>query len=120
MKLAVFLISTLGALVVAAPLHASSPPSGSGMMVDNIPTNNALPGGGIGSSSYLVSDRALANALPDTSDSSAYYDAAAEQEAEELVLVLDATRDSVAEDGVADENVKMKRRREGRARRDVG
>ena len=89
-------------------------------MADNLPPNNNLRGGGVGSSSNLVNKHGLAKAVPDTSDSSTYYDAAAEKEAEELALVLDAARGNVADDEGAEENVKVKRRREVQERRNVG
>lgn len=127
MKSSLFLFTSLCALV-AALVHASSPvlplpstpASGSGMMVDNIPPNNNIPGGGIGSSSHMVNERALAKAVPDTYDSSTYHDAAAEKEAEELALALDAASENAAEDEGADENAKVKRRRESRGRRETG
>ncbi|KAI4665801.1 uncharacterized protein J4E78_003266 [Alternaria triticimaculans] len=144
MKPTFFLLTTLSALVAAAPVHASNPPpplptafypdpvsgSGSGQMVDNmLPDSDLpgggiasgqmvdnmlpdsdLPGGGIGSSSPQMSDkRALANAVPDKYDSSTYYDAAAEKEAEELALVLDAASENAAEDESADTNLNLKR-----------
>ena len=124
MKPTFFLLTTLGALVAAAPVHASNPPpplptafypdpvsgSGSGQMVDNMLPDSDLPGGGIGSSSPQMSDkRALANAVPDKYDSSTYYDAAAEKEAEELALVLDAASENAAEDESADVNLNVKR-----------
>ncbi|KAI4658777.1 uncharacterized protein J4E79_006536 [Alternaria viburni] len=129
MKPTFFLLTTLSALVAAAPVHASnSPPplptafypdpvsgSGSGQMVDNMLPDNDLPGGGIGSTSpqipNLPAKRALANAVPDKYDSSTYYDAAAEKEAEELALVLDAASENAAEDESADTpvNVDVKR-----------
>ena len=78
-------------------------------MVDNMLPDSDLPGGGIGSSSpqipNLPAKRALANAVPDKYDSSTYYDAAAEKEAEELALVLDAASENAAEDESADTNV---------------
>ncbi|KAI4919797.1 hypothetical protein J4E90_001934 [Alternaria incomplexa] len=119
-----FLLTTLSALVAAAPVHASNPPpplptafypdpvsgSGSGQMVDNMLPDSDLPGGGIGSSSPQMSDkRALANAVPDKYDSSTYYDAAAEKEAEELALVLDAASENAAEDESADTSLNVKR-----------
>ncbi|KAI4628712.1 hypothetical protein J4E83_003265 [Alternaria metachromatica] len=144
MKPTFFLLTTLSALVAAAPVHASNPPpplptafypdpvsgSGSGQMVDNmLPDSDLpgggiasgqmvdnmlpdsdLPGGGIGSSSPQMSDkRALANAVPDKYDSSTYYDAAAEKEAEELALVLDAASENAAEDESADTSLNVKR-----------
>lgn len=131
MKPTIFLLTTLSALVAAVPVHTSSPlpprpsapASGSGQMVDNMLPNNNLPSGGIGSSTptaKLRHKRAIANAVPDTFDSSTYYDAAAEKEAEELALVLDAARENVAEDEGADKNVNVKRRRQNEGRRDVG
>jgi hypothetical protein len=81
-------------------------------MVDNMLPNSDLPGGGIASSSSAVDKRALANAAPDTFDSSTYYDAAAEKEAEELALVLDTASENVAEDESAGDNdVKVERKR---------
>ncbi|KAI4950710.1 hypothetical protein J4E91_004595 [Alternaria rosae] len=127
MKPTFFLLTTLSALVAAVPVHASSPlpplptaffpdpgsGSGSGQMVDNMLPDNNLPGSGIGSSfSQIPGKRALANAVPDKHDSSTYYDAAAEKEAEELALVLDAASDNVAEDESADTNVNVKRGQE--------
>jgi len=79
-------------------------------MVDNMLPDSDLPGGGIGSSSPQMSDkRALANAVPDKYDSSTYYDAAAEKEAEELALVLDAASENAAEDESADTSLNVKR-----------
>jgi len=124
MKPTLFLLTTLSALVAAVPVHASNPPpplptafypdpvsnSGSGQMADNMLPDSDLPGGGIGSSSPQISDkRALANAVPDKYDSSTYYDAAAEKEAEELALVLDAASENAAEDESADTNLSVKR-----------
>jgi hypothetical protein len=123
MKPTFFLLTALSALVAAAPVHTSAtlhplpihhPVSGagSGQMVDNMLPNNDPPGGGIASSSPTVSKRALANAAPDTFDSSTYYDVAAEREAEELALVLDAASANVAGDESAGDNdVKAERRR---------
>jgi hypothetical protein len=76
-------------------------------MADNMLPNNDLPGGGIGSSK-----RALANAVPDKLDSSTYYDPAAEKEAEELALALDAASDNVAEDEGAVDPVKANAKRQ--------
>ncbi|KAI4685141.1 hypothetical protein J4E81_008954 [Alternaria sp. BMP 2799] len=122
MKPTFFLLTTLSALVAAAPVHASNPPpplptafypdpvsgSGSGQMVDNMLPDSDLPGGGI---AQTPAKRALANAVPDKYDSSTYYDAAAEKEAEELALVLDAASENAAEDESADTpvNVDVKR-----------
>ncbi len=123
MKPTFFLLATLSALVAAAPVHASTTlrplsihrlvsGASSGQMVDNMLPNSDLPGGGIASSSSAVDKRALANAAPDTFDSSTYYDAAAEKEAEELALVLDTASENVAEDESAGDNdVKVERKR---------
>ncbi|KAI4630623.1 hypothetical protein J4E80_001561 [Alternaria sp. BMP 0032] len=115
-----FLLTTFSALVAAAPVHASNPPpplptafypdpvsgSGSGQMIDNMLPDSDLPGGGI---AQTPAKRALANAVPDKYDSSTYYDAAAEKEAEELALVLDAASENAAEDESADPNLNVKR-----------
>ncbi|CAN9259797.1 unnamed protein product [Alternaria alternata] len=79
--------------------------------VYNMPPDNNLPGGGIGSSSpdAIHDKRALAKEVSDTLDSSTYYDAAAEKEAEELALVLDAASENVAEIEGADDDVKVNR-----------
>lgn len=81
------------------------------MMLDNMPPDNNLPGGGIGSSSSnaIHDKRALVKEVSDTLDSSTYYDAAAEKEAEELALVLDAASENVAEIEGADDDVKVNR-----------
>ena len=70
-----------------------------------------FPGGGIGSSSpnAIHDKRALVKEVSDTLDSSTYYDAAAEKEAEELALVLDAASENVAEIEGADDDVKVNR-----------
>ncbi|KAI4641090.1 hypothetical protein J4E93_007968 [Alternaria ventricosa] len=78
----------------------------SGQMVDNILPDSDLPGGGI---AQTPAKRALANAVPDKYDSSTYYDAAAEKEAEELALVLDAASENAAEDESADTSLNVKR-----------
>ncbi|KAI4920741.1 uncharacterized protein J4E92_008385 [Alternaria infectoria] len=121
MKPTLFLLTALGALASAAPvLPSSNPPpplptafypdpasnSGSGQMVDNTLPDSDLPGGGI---AQTPAKRALANAVPDKYDSSTYYDAAAEKEAEELALVLDAASENAAEDESADPNLNVKR-----------
>ncbi|CAN9275221.1 unnamed protein product [Alternaria alternata] len=82
-----------------------------GYAIDNMPPDNNLPGGGIGSSSpdAIHDKRALAKEVSDTLDSSTYYDAAAEKEAEELALVLDAASENVAEIEGADDDVKVNR-----------
>ncbi|CAN9308601.1 unnamed protein product [Alternaria alternata] len=79
--------------------------------VYNMPPDNNLPGGGIGSSSpnAIHDKRALVKEVSDTLDSSTYYDAAAEKEAEELALVLDAASENVAEIEGADDDVKVNR-----------
>ncbi|KAG9190778.1 hypothetical protein G6011_08866 [Alternaria panax] len=109
------------ASVSLAPL-SSTPTFGSGMMVDNMPPKNNLPGSGIGSShpKAIHIKRAFAREISDTHDSSAYYDAAAEKEAEELALVLDAAGENVAGDEGADENVKVKGRLRSRRGRETG
>jgi hypothetical protein len=117
MKSIIVLTTTLSALVAAAPVYASFPSSNSGMMVDNIPPNSDVPGGGVGSASHVINKRALAKVVPDTFDSSTYYNAAAEKEAEELALALDAAMDNVAEDEGADEEAKLKRRQRVKNRR---
>ncbi|CAN9277615.1 unnamed protein product [Alternaria alternata] len=79
--------------------------------VYNMPHDNNLPGGGIGSSSpnAIHDKRALVKEVSDTLDSSIYYDAAAEKEAGELALVLDAASENVAEIEGADDDVKVNR-----------
>ncbi|CAN9295665.1 unnamed protein product [Alternaria sp. RS040] len=82
-----------------------------GYAIDNMPPDNNLPGGGIGSSSpnAIHDKRALVKEVSDTFDSATYYDAAAEKEAEELALVLDAASENVAEVEGADDDVKVNR-----------
>ncbi|RYN42579.1 hypothetical protein AA0113_g11883 [Alternaria arborescens] len=119
MKSTTLLATTLSALVASVPVHVSSsllplpstPVFGSGMMLDNMPLDNNLPGGGIGSLSpkAIHDKRALVKEVSDTLDSSTYYDAAAEKEAEELALVLDAASENVAEIEGADDDVKVNR-----------
>jgi hypothetical protein len=114
MKSTTLLATTLSALVASVPVHVSSsllplpstPVFRSGMMLDNMPPDNNLPGGGIGSSSpnAIHDKRALVKEVSDTLDSSTYY-----EEAEELALVLDAASENVAEIEGADDDVKVNR-----------